>query len=68
MRVRVELDITKSLCRERKVTFGEGKDGWVSFKYERLPTCCCWCGLLSHDGKDCDRWVHNKGTLTTEDV
>lgn len=54
MRVRVELDITKPLCRGRKVTFGEGKDGWVSFKFERLPTYCCWCGSLSYVGKDCD--------------
>ncbi|XP_075670183.1 uncharacterized protein LOC142639946 [Castanea sativa] len=68
MRVRVELDITKPLCRGRKVTFDEGKDGWVLFEYERLPTYYCWCGLLSHVGKDCDRWVRSKGTLASEDV
>ena len=60
MRVRVELDITKPLSRGRRVRFGPASDGWVSFRYERLPVFCNWCGS---DAKDCDVWLRSKGTL-----
>uniref|UniRef100_A0A2N9J2I4 DUF4283 domain-containing protein n=1 Tax=Fagus sylvatica TaxID=28930 RepID=A0A2N9J2I4_FAGSY len=52
-RVRVRLDITKPLCRGRKVRLGKGKSGWLTFKYERLPNFCYVCGLLTHGDKDC---------------
>ena len=63
MRVRVELDITKPLSRGRRVRFGPDSDGWVSFRYERLPVFCYWCGRLTHDAKE---WETNKGTLRTQ--
>ena len=53
MRVRVRLDITIPLSRGRKVSLGQGKELWVSFKYERLPNICYWCGYLNHDDRDC---------------
>lgn len=37
MRVRVAIDITKPLCRGRRVIWVQDSDGWVSFKYEHLP-------------------------------
>ena len=40
MRVRVELDITKPLSRGRRVRFGPSNEGWVSYRYERLPVFC----------------------------
>lgn len=52
MRVRVSVDVSRPLCRGKKVSFYEN-EGWVSFQYERLPNLCFWCGLLSHDDKDC---------------
>jgi hypothetical protein len=52
-RVRVRLDITKPLCRGRKVRLGKGKSGWLTFKYERLPNFCYVCDLLTHGDKDC---------------
>jgi hypothetical protein len=66
MRVRVQLDIRAPLCRGRKVGMGD-QDYWVSFKYERLPNFCYWCGLLTHDEKECDIWIRSKGTLSAAD-
>lgn len=37
MRVRVEIDIMKPLSRGRRVWFGLASEGWLSFRYERLP-------------------------------
>ncbi|XP_075654859.1 uncharacterized protein LOC142625033 [Castanea sativa] len=53
MKVRVAVDISKPLCRGRRVTWDQDSDGWIAFKYERLSNLCYWCGLMSHDDKDC---------------
>ena len=37
LRLRVVMDTSKPLCRRRKITMVDGKEGWVRFKYERLP-------------------------------
>ncbi|KAK9986717.1 hypothetical protein SO802_031668 [Lithocarpus litseifolius] len=63
MRVRVNVDLTKPLCRGRKLGFSSGVDSWVSFKYERLPNVCYWCGRLTHHDKDCSLWQKSKGSL-----
>ena len=44
MRVRVSIDVTLPLCRGRLISFenGDKGEGWVSFKYERLPNICYW--------------------------
>ena len=44
VRVRVRIDITKPLCRGRKIGLSNGEEGWVSFKYEHLSNLCYWCG------------------------
>ncbi|XP_030922912.1 uncharacterized protein At4g02000-like [Quercus lobata] len=67
MRIRVVIDITKPLCRGRRVTWDQDSDGWVSFKYERLPNLCYWCGSLCHDDKECILWLQSNGTLSVED-
>ena len=54
MRVRVRVDITIPLSRGRMVSLGQGKEVWVSFKYENLPNICYWCGYLTHDDRDCE--------------
>ena len=55
------------LCHGRLIVIGEGgKQVWVSFKYERLPNLCYWCGRLTHDDRDCERWIDSEGTLTPE--
>lgn len=66
MRVRVNVDISKPLCRGRKVTFDDDLENWVSFQYERLPNICFWCGMLSHDDSDCELWMSSKGMLPVE--
>ena len=67
MRVRVVVDITKPLCRDRRVMWDQSSEGWISFKYERLPNICYRCGQLSHDDKDCILWIQSKGSLLKED-
>ena len=52
-RVRVRIDISLPLCRGRVLALEDGKECWVSFKYERLPTFCFLCGKLGHDDKHC---------------
>lgn len=64
--VRVEVDISKPLCRGRKVGIIEDSEIWVAFKYEKLPNFCYWCGMVSHTDKDCDVWIGSKGKLRHE--
>ena len=67
VRVRVKVDVTQPLCRGRVVNLEEGDRVWVSFKYERLPIICYWCGRLDHDDRDCLKWIESKGSLTPHD-
>lgn len=54
MRARVLMDISKPLSQGRKITLDNGEVGWVSFKLERLPNICYWCGCLTHSDKECE--------------
>ena len=67
MRIRVTVDTTLPLCRGRVFTLEDGSKGWASFKYERLPNVCYWCGRLDHFYRDCDRWIQSSGILTKQD-
>ena len=67
MWVRVTLDLNLPLYRGRVITLAEGGKSWVSFKYERLPNLCYWCGRLDHDDKNCELWIQSKGTLKAEE-
>lgn len=31
----------------------DGVSTWVTFKYERLPMCCHYCGMIRHDLRHC---------------
>ncbi|KAK7852464.1 hypothetical protein CFP56_039132 [Quercus suber] len=53
MRVRVALPIAKPLRRSGFIAGSDGEKMWVSFKYERLPMFCHFCGILGHDLKNC---------------
>lgn len=64
MRVRVKVDISLPLCRGWAIALDDDKEQWVSFKYERLPNLCYWCGCLTHNNRDCDLWTDSEGTLT----
>lgn len=45
----------------------DGIENWVTFKYERIPNICYWCGCLNHVDKDYDCWIVSDGTLTKDD-
>ena len=64
MRIRLRVNITLPLCRGRIFTLDNRLKGWVSFKYERLPNVCYWCGQLNHFDGDCEQWLESSGTLT----
>ena len=66
IRVRVTIDISQPLCRGRVISLENGKELWLSFKYERLSNLCYWCGSLTHDDRDCNLWIESGGTLPLE--
>ena len=66
LRIRVKVDVSKPLCRGRKVVLDNEKEVWVAFRYEKLPNFCYWCGMVCHDDKDCDLWLSSKGSLPLE--
>ena len=43
-----------------------GKELWVSFKYEQLSNLCYWCGSLTFDDTNCELWLESEGTLSIE--
>ena len=66
MRVQVTIDISQPLCRGRVILLDSGKELWVPFKYERLPSLCFWCGCMTHDDRDYELWVESEGSLSHE--
>ena len=40
LRVRVEVDVSKPLCRGQKILLNGDHEDWVSFKYEKIPNFC----------------------------
>ncbi len=66
VRIRVALNISKPLCRGKKIDLEGGKEVLVSFKYERLANFCYWCGLVTHSDKDCSIWLRSKETLNPD--
>ena len=66
LRIRVSVDVSLPLCRGRIISMEDGIENWVTFKYERLPNICYWCGCLNHVDKDCDHWIKSDGTLTKD--
>ncbi|CAN1744281.1 hypothetical protein LINPERHAP1_LOCUS2067 [Linum perenne] len=53
MRIRVRLDVRKSLKREKPVKKAH-KEITVSFRYEKLPTFCFVCGRIGHIDRYCE--------------
>ncbi|XP_023917452.1 uncharacterized protein At4g02000-like [Quercus suber] len=67
LQLQVSVDLSLPLCRGRLITLKNGKQVWISFKYERLPNVCYWCGHLTHDDRECEIWIDSEGTLKSED-
>ena len=53
MRVKVAVPTLKPLQRSGFIGGSDGTRSWVTFKYERLPLFCHFCGLMGHDLKHC---------------
>ena len=49
LRVRVALPISKPVRKGGFLLGSNGKRHWVTYKYERLPMFCHYCGILGHD-------------------
>ena len=66
MHVQTTIDVLVPLCQGRRIMFDDKSEGWVEFQYERLPNMCYWCGMLTHDDKDCEVWLKSKGSLSLD--
>jgi hypothetical protein len=53
IRVRVEMDVGKSLCTRFPMNREKLSTLWIPFKYEKLGNFCYGCGLLGHEVKSC---------------
>ena len=67
LRLKISIDLSLPLCCGRLISLENRKQIWVSFKYERLPNLCYWCGRLTHDDNDCEIWLQSEGTLRHEE-
>ena len=65
LRIRVDIDITKPLMRGKMIHIEDVEEGWVYFKYERLPTFCYCCGILGHQDRECRTIQPLTGNSTT---
>ncbi|CAN1759176.1 hypothetical protein LINPERHAP1_LOCUS7055 [Linum perenne] len=54
MRIRVCMDVTLALKKERKVRRPGGEWLMAKFRYEKLPTFCYVCGRIGHIERHCD--------------
>lgn len=54
VRIKVSMNVGKSLKRRMNIKREGGEWGWVNFKYERLSTFCFVCGCLGHSEKKCE--------------
>uniref|UniRef100_A0A803M277 CCHC-type domain-containing protein n=1 Tax=Chenopodium quinoa TaxID=63459 RepID=A0A803M277_CHEQI len=53
LRIKVWIDVEKTLRRGMKIAMGGGATKWLGFKYERLGDFCYYCGRLGHNDKEC---------------
>ncbi|MBA0669265.1 hypothetical protein Goklo_007469 [Gossypium klotzschianum] len=53
MRVRVEINVCKSLKWRKKLLFAKMKECYATFKYEKLTTFCFLYGRLGHGESYC---------------
>ena len=67
LRLKVTINLSLPLCCGHLISLEDGKQIWVSFKYEQLPNLCYWCDRLTHDDKDCKIWIKSEGTLKLEE-
>ena len=66
MRVKVAIPISQPIRQGGFLLGSDGQCAWATFKYERLPIFCHYCGLLGHDLKHCTSYF--AGTKNGEEV
>ncbi|KAL8525119.1 hypothetical protein ACS0TY_014655 [Phlomoides rotata] len=52
--IKVKVDYRKPLKCGILLEMKDSKQGWVNFKYERLPSFCYLYGVLGHIRRECD--------------
>ncbi|XP_066397871.1 uncharacterized protein [Miscanthus floridulus] len=63
LRIKVKLDVEKSLTRIVYISLGPGKREDFRVKYEKLPKFCAVCGIMGHSDTECGDGVHDKKTF-----
>lgn len=63
MRIRIQIDVRRSLRRKKKVNRKDGSDFVVMCKYERLSEFCFYCGMLTHTKCFCRKNLENRSLL-----
>ena len=53
MRAKVAIPIAKLIRQGGFLAGSDGQKMWTTFRYERLPMFCHYCGLLGHDINHC---------------
>lgn len=61
MRIKIRLDVRKSLKRKKKIKRKNGSEFVVLCKYERLGDFCFACGLVTHTERFCRKSLDNRG-------
>ncbi|KAH7842462.1 hypothetical protein Vadar_005596 [Vaccinium darrowii] len=66
LRVRVEINLSQPLPKGfwLKKKHADGKDLWISYKYERLSDFCYDCGRIGHENKSCKFVKRPEGALS----
>ena len=54
LRMKVLIDLSLPLYCGCLIFLNNDKQTWITFKYERLPNLCYWCGCLTHADRDYD--------------
>lgn len=70
-KVRVRLDITKPIPKDMVVTLKSKKKIPITFRYEKLPRLCFYCGFFGHLMKQClhlSKKLEEDNTLPTEEI
>lgn len=58
-RIKVAIDVNKPLKSRMRIKRA-GDWLWISFKYERLPSFCFYCGVIGHSEKFCESLFDEK--------
>lgn len=63
IRVRVQIDISKTLRRGIKVKLDEPLGScWSLIRYKKLPELCSFCGIIGHTAHNCSSFYMDSGS------